>query len=116
MPKTTSKLSTQQQQKSKTISELERFIKAYDKQKKAQAELDESKAAALEYLKNNFNKYDKLKYKKCYLMICDRKTYNYSQLAVEMGEAFSKQKKLEELSGEATIKNITDYIRVDKEK
>lgn len=101
---------------SSTIKELEAFIKAYNKQKEAQAELDNAKTIALEYLQNHISKYDRLKYKTYEFSLCERKTYNYSQLAIEMGEAYDKQKKLEQISGEATIKTATDYIRLNKIK
>ncbi len=114
MPRTTTKAATKQTTRASIIKELEAFVKAYYKQKQAQEELDRAKKVALRYLKSKINKYDKLKYKTCYLTLCDRNTYSYSEIVDKMTEATKKQKKIEELNGEATLKTSTDYIRLDK--
>lgn len=114
-PQATSR-STSKKTSSKNIVELETFIKAYNKQNQAEEELDKAKKVAVAYLQRNINKYDRIKYKNCYLTLCDKKTYIYSSIAEEMKEALSKQKKIEELSGEATLKKCTDYIRLNKAK
>ncbi len=95
----------------KNIKVLNNYIKAYEKQKKAQEELEKEKELAIKYLKENESE-NKLNYKGYNITLCEKKTYNYSTLAKEMNEAYLKQKKLEEISGEATIKNISNYIRL----
>lgn len=116
MPKTTTKPSRKSKTTSSIIKELEAFIKAYDKQKQAQAELDSAKLIAIEYLQSHVDSSNKIKYKDHYLSLCERNTYNYSELVDEMLEAMKKQKKLEELNGEATIKTSTEYILLNKIK
>jgi len=43
-------------------------------------------------------------------------TYDYTTLANEMKEALTRQKKIEELNGDAFIQTVTPYIKLIKEK
>ncbi len=113
MPKTSHSKQTSTKSDPENIAQLEAYIKAYNKQKQAQAQLDKAKKAALSYLKNNISENEKIKYKECHLTLCNKKTYTYSPLATQMSEALSKQKKIEQLSGEAKLKISTDYIRLE---
>ncbi len=100
--------------KSSKIKELDDFYKAYDNVKKAEATLNENKKAIIKYLQDNELK--KHTYKGRQVSLCEKKSFTYTDKVEKMSEALSKQKELEELSGDATIKSTTDYIRLSEVK
>ena len=93
---------------SKNIKALDNFIKAYDKQKQAQENFEATKSDAIEYLKNN---HGKIIYKGRTLTLCEKRSYEYSELVIQMAEATLKQRKVEELTGDAKLKSTSNYIR-----
>ena len=98
----------------KNIKTLDDYLKAYDKQKQAQAILDQAKENAIAYMKKSA--LEKIEYKNKLFSLCEKKTFSYSQLAVEMSEAYTTQKRIEEITGEAKLKSTTNYIRLADKK
>ncbi len=95
----------------KNIKILNDYIKAYDKAKETEKLLSENKMKVIQYLEDNSN--SKLKYKDKTFVLCKKRNFLYSDLVIEMQEAVSKQKKIEEMQEEAKVKSITKYIRMD---
>ncbi len=95
----------------KNIKILNDYIKAYNKAKEAKKLLSENKMKIIKYLEENSS--SKLKYKDKTFTICEKKNFLYSDLVIEMQEAVSKQKKIEEMTEEAKVKSISKYIRMD---
>ncbi len=79
---------------SKNIKALDNFIKAYDKQKQAQENFEATKSDAIEYLKNN---HGKIIYKGSTLTLCEKRSYEYSDLVIQMAEAQLNKEKLRSL-------------------
>jgi len=98
----------------KNIKALDDFIKAYKKQKEVQAVLNEKKEKLLEHLKDN--DLNSTTYKNKLFTLCEKKTFEYSRKAKDMANDTAKQKKIEELSGEAKVKSISEYIRLSESK
>ena len=94
----------------KNIKILDDYLKAYEKQKQAQAILDQAKENAIAYMEESA--LDKIEYKNKLFSLCENKTFSYSQLALEMSEAYTTQKRIEELTGEAKLESTTNYIRL----
>ena len=94
----------------KNIKTLDDYLKAYDKQKQAQAILDQAKENAIAYMEKSA--LEKIEYKNKLFSLCEKRIFSYSQLAVEMSEAYTTQKRIEELTGEAKLKLTTNYIRL----
>ena len=103
-----------QKSNAKKIKVLDDFIKAYDKQKEAQAILDSTKENLLKHFKDN----DLISttYKHKLFTLCEKKTFDYSRKVKDMSNDTAKQKKIEELSGDAKVKNISEYIRLSNVK
>ena len=99
--------------KKNSVAILNEYIKAYEKKMKADEQLNEVKKDVVKYVLENGNK---LEYKKYKMTVQYSTTYNYSSLASEIKEALAKQKKIEELNGDAIIKTITPYIKLIKDK
>ncbi len=100
--------------KTTNIKILDDYIKCYQKEKEVKAKLENAKLKVIEHLKSN--DLENTKYKGKLISLCEKKTYTYTQVAIEMAEAASKQKKIEELSGDAKLKNTTEYIRLSDVK
>ncbi len=100
--------------KAKNIKCLDDFLKSYQKQKQAQEALDYAKLKVVNYLQDNELK--NISYKSKLFSLCEKNTFEYSQLVKEMSEAAYNQKKIEELSGDAKLKSTTNYIRLSEAK
>ena len=107
--------------KAKKIKVLDDFLKAYQKQKEAQAILDSTKENLLKHLKDN--DLNSTIYKHKQFTLCEKKTFDYSRKVKDMSNDTAKQKKIEELSGDAKVKSIStkgtqtcEYIRLSDVK
>lgn len=99
--------------KKSSVLVLNKYIKAYEKKVKIDDTLNAIKEEALSYLLENETK---LSYKKYKVAIQYSTTYDYTHLANEMKEALVRQKKIEELNGDAVVRTSTPYIKLTKNK
>ncbi len=100
--------------KIKNVKCLDDYIKAYNKRKEADEFLEYAKIKVIEHLKDceQINK----TYKGKLFSLCEKKTFEYSPLAIEMAEAAAKQREIDKLTDAATLINTTEYIRLSEAK